>query len=83
MASPFRTSGPTFDEAAQLTLPADVEITWDDGTTSRLAVLAERSTSPGHVAALASVRLAVATEDTRQVARAMFQVGGERWTVVF
>jgi hypothetical protein len=73
----------TFAEATTWSLPADVEITWDDGTTTRAVVLPERSTSPAHVAALASVRLAVASEDKRTITDVRLEVAGERWSVVF
>jgi Ca-activated chloride channel family protein len=73
----------TVAQATQWTVPADVEMTWDDGTTVRASVLAERSTAPGDVAALASVRLAIAARDARTIARIRLEIGGEPWTVVF
>jgi Ca-activated chloride channel family protein len=71
-----------FPEALAWALPAEVEITWDDGTTSPAMVLADRSSAPGAVQAGASVRLAIDAPDARAPRVVSFDLGGESWVVM-
>jgi Ca-activated chloride channel family protein len=68
-------------ESLAWALPAHVEITWDDGTTTRAAVNLGRSSGPGPVQAGASVRLAFDSTDSRAPRSLAFELGGERWVV--
>jgi Ca-activated chloride channel family protein len=61
--------------------PAHVEITWDDGTITRVAVTLDRSSAPGVVLAGASVRLALDSTDARAPRTLTFELGGERCVV--
>jgi hypothetical protein len=69
-------------EAMTWAPPVEVEITWDDGTTTRVGVIAGRSTRAGAVPAGAGVRLALDVADARAMASVAFDAGGERWIVV-
>ncbi len=73
----------TTAEGVTWTLPANVTITWNDGTTETVRLDAARSTRPGPVPAGASIRLALEAHDPRAVTSLTFEVGSERWTVVF
>jgi Ca-activated chloride channel family protein len=68
-------------EAMTWSLPVEAEITWDDGTTTRVGVVAERSTHAGAVPPGAGVRLALDVADARAMASVAFDAGGERWIV--
>lgn len=63
--------------------PARVTVTWADGSTTEVAVLAERSTRPLRTSPATSLRLALAVADTRAIASLAFEQAGQPWVVTF